>query len=190
MLAENVDNLEIARGAFGFKGMGGILGNPAGTLTIDTEVDFWNSNFGANSGYAKNIHVLSNAAFKVLTSPSTFFNANVTLENGASWWFYYGSGSGQTMNGTYTLNGMTHLLTEDSTITFTNVINGPGGFIWDMVNNKTVFTASNTYSGPTVIGGGLTLGLAGNRSISHSSLIFFGGFRSNHVALDVRGAPV
>src|SRR5260221_4984038 len=185
MLAENVDNLEIARGAFGFKGMGGILGNPAGTLTIDTEVDFWNSNFGANSGYAKNIHVLSNAAFKVLTSPSTFFNANVTLENGASWWFFYGSGSGQTMNGTFTLNGLTHLETEDSVVTFTNVISGPGGFVWDMVNNKTLFTASHTYTGPTVIGGGLTLGVVGKCFIFGRSSIFFCGSNPVNVSLYV-----
>jgi hypothetical protein len=188
-LAANAGDLEIVQGAFGFKGMGNSFGNPASTLTVDTEVDFWNSNFGANSGYAKNIHVLSNAAFKVLTSPSTFFNANVTLENGASWNFFYGSGLGQTMNGTYTLNGVTHLETEDDAVTFTNVISGPGGFVWDMINNKAVFTASNTYSGPTVIGGGLTLGLIGNGSISHSSLIFFGGFSSTNVAVDVSGRP-
>ena len=188
-LAANVGNIEIAQGALGIKGMGSTFGNPAGTLTVDTEVDFWNSNFGANSGYAKNIHVLTNAAFKVLTSPNTFFNANVTLENGASWWFFYGSGSGQTMNGTYTLNGVTHLETEDGTVTFSNVISGPGGFVWDTVNNETVFTASNTYSGPTVIGSGLTLGLIGNGSISHSSLIFFGGSSSTNISLDVSGRP-
>jgi autotransporter-associated beta strand protein len=188
-LAANVGNIEIAQGALGIKGMGSTFGNPASTLTVDTEVDFWDSNFGANNGYAKKIHVLSNAVLKILTSPSTFFNANVTLESGASWWFYYGSGSGQTMNGTYVLNGVTHLETEDGTVTFTNVISGPGGFVWDMVNNKTVFTASNTYSGPTVIGGGLTLELIGNGSISHSSLIFFGGSASTNISLDVSGRP-
>jgi autotransporter-associated beta strand protein len=188
-LAANVGNLEITQGAFGIKGMGSTFGNPASTLTVDTEVDFWNSNFGANSGYAKNIHVLTNAVFKILTSPNTFFNANVTLENGASWWFFYGSGSGQTLNGTYTLNGVTHLETEDGTVTFSNVISGPGGFVWDTVNNETVFTASNTYSGPTVIGGGLTLGLIGNGYISQSSIIFFGGSSSTNVAVDVSGRP-
>jgi alpha-galactosidase len=190
-IAANVGDIEIVRGALGIKGMGATFGNPASTITVQpgAELVFWNSGTGLNSGYAKNIHVQTNATLKLLTSPSTFFNANVTLENGASWWFYFGSGSGQTMNGTYTLNGMTHLLTEDSTITFTNVINGPGGFVWDMVNNQTVFTASNTYSGPTVIGGGLTLGLTGNGSISHSALIFIGGSSSTNVAVDVSGRP-
>ncbi len=185
-LAPNVGDIEITQGAFGIKGMGSSFGNPASTLTVVSEVDFWNSSFGANSGYAKNIHVLSNAAFKVLTSPNTFFNANVTLEDGASWNYFYGSG-GQTMNGTYTLNGMTHLVTQDSTITFTNVISGPGGFLWDTFNNDVVFTASNSYIGPTIIGGGLKLVLAGNGAISKSSLIFFGGNDSSSVHLDAGG---
>ena len=64
-LAANVEDIEIAQGAFGIKGMGNTFGNPVGTLTVDTEVDFWNSNYGANSGYAKNIHVLTNATFKM-----------------------------------------------------------------------------------------------------------------------------
>ncbi len=112
-LAADVGDIEIAQGAFGIKGMGNSFGNPASKLIVDTEVDFWNSAYGANSGYAKNIHVLSNAAVKVLTSPNTFFNANVTLENGASWNYFYGNGS-QTMNGIYTLNGIAHLSIQDS----------------------------------------------------------------------------
>jgi autotransporter-associated beta strand protein len=187
-LANDVGNLEIAQGAFGIKGMGNSFGNPAGTLMVDTEVDFWNSAYGANSGYAKNIHVLSNAAFKVLTSPSTFFNANVTLENGASWNYFYGSGS-QTMNGTYVLNGLIHLTIEDSPVIFTNIVSGPGGFVWDAYNNQLVFSASNTYSGPTIIGSGLTLALTGNGSIANSSLIFFGGNDPTSVRLDASGRP-
>jgi hypothetical protein len=50
-----------------------------------------------------------------------------------------------------------------------------------------VFTASNTYSGPTVIGAGLTLGLSGNGSISSSALIFFGGNNPSNNSLDVSG---
>jgi hypothetical protein len=42
--------------------------------------------------------------------------------------------------------------------------------------------ASNTYSGPTIVSAGLTLGLTGNGSISHSSLVFLGG-----ATLDVSG---
>ncbi|MDR3456292.1 MAG: hypothetical protein P4N60_02510 [Verrucomicrobiae bacterium] len=185
-LGNDVGDIEIAQGALGIKGMGNSFGNPAATLIVDTEVDFWNSSFGTNSGYAKNIHVLPNAAFKVLTSPNTYFNANVTLENGANWNYFYGSGS-QTMNGTYTLNGIARLITSDSTVIFSNVISGPGGFIWTGNNHQPVFTASNTYGGPTVIGGGLTLALAGNGSISRSSNIFFGGGDATAVHVDVSG---
>jgi len=187
-LATNVGDIEIAQGAFGIKGMGNTFGNPASTLTVATEVDFWNSAFGANSGYAKSIHVLTNAAFKVLTSPNTYFNANVTLENGANWNYFYGNGS-QTMNGTYTLNGIAHLTTQDCPVIFTNIIRGPGGFVWDAYNNQLVFSASNTYSGPTIIGGGLTLALTGNGAITKSSLIFFGGSDPTSVHLDVGDRP-
>ncbi|HEV2693455.1 MAG TPA: hypothetical protein VG347_11215 [Verrucomicrobiae bacterium] len=188
VLGNDVGGIEVAQGAFGIKGMGGSFGNPAATLIVDSEVDFWNSSFGANSGYAKNIHVLPNAAFKVLTSPNTFFNANVTLEDGANWNYYYGSGS-QTMNGTYALNGIAHLITSDSTVIFSNVISGPGGFLWNGNNNQAVFAAVNTYSGPTVISGGMMLGLAGNGSILQSSNIFFGGVDAAAVHVDVSLRP-
>ncbi len=189
-IATNVGDLELSTGKWGIKGMGDRVGNPDGTFIVDpgTELDFWNSSIGPASGYNKNIHVLSSGRMQVLTSPNTFFNANVTLENGASWNYFYGSG-GQTMNGTYTFRGITRLQTADSTITFTNIISGTGGFVWDGVNNETVFTASNTYSGPTVIGGGLTLVLSGNGSISDSSPIFFGGSNPTNVSLDVTGRP-
>jgi len=59
--------------------------------------------------------------------------------------------------------------------------------VWDAYNNSVLFTADNTYSGPTVIGGGLTLQLGGNGAISHSSLIFFGGNNPNNVSLDASG---
>jgi hypothetical protein len=47
-----------------------------------------------------------------------------------------------------------------------------------------IFAASNTYSGPTIIGSGLTLALTGNGSLSHSALIFFGGTISSAIHLD------
>src|SRR5258705_8508252 len=93
------------------------------------------------------------------------------------------------MNGTYTLNGMVRMQIGDSTVTFTNVISGPGGFVWDNYNNQVVFTASNTYAGPSVIGDGRTLALTGNGAISQSSLIFFGGNSLASVRLDVSGRP-
>jgi len=91
------------------------------------------------------------------------------------------------MSGAWQLNGPTHLLTGDSTVIFSDVISGPGGFVWDAFNNSLVFAASNTYSGPTLIGSGLKLTLSGNGSISRSSLIFFGGTDASAPRLDVTG---
>jgi autotransporter-associated beta strand protein len=189
-LAANVGDIEIAQGAFGIKGMGNTFGNPSSTLTVDTEVDFWNSSFGANSGYAKNIHVLTNAAFKVLTSPNTFINANVTSESGAFWQFVYGSGA-QTMNGTITLNGLISLQAGNAPVIFSNVISGAGGFVSYLYGSSEslVFEASNTYSGPTIIGDGMTLVLTNNGSISASSLIFFGGSNPANISLDASERP-
>ena len=183
-IATNVGDMELAQGSWGLKGLGAGLGDPTKTLTVDagTALTVWNSSYGPNSGYSKNIHVLTNASIAIRTSPSTFLNANITLEGGAQLNFYNGSGSGQTMNGTCTLNGMVAVQIADSTITFTNVISGPGGFVCNILNTeKMVLTASNTFSGPTVIDEGLTLGLSGNGSILHSSLIFFGGNSPDNV---------
>jgi autotransporter-associated beta strand protein len=189
-IAPNVGDLELAQGSWGLKGLGAGMGDPTNTLTVDSgcQLDFWNSSYGPNSGYNKNLHVLTNASVQVLTSPNTFLNVNVTLEGGAGWYCDDGSGS-QTMNGTYTLNGVVQLLIGDSTVTFTNVISGPGGFVWDNWNNQLVFSAANTYSGPTVIGNGLNLVLTGNGSISDSSLIFLGGSNPTNDSLDVSGRP-
>jgi hypothetical protein len=190
-IATNVGDMELAQGSWGLKGLGAGLGDPTKTITVDagTALTVWNSSYGPNSGFYKNIHMLTNSSIAIRTSPSTFFNANMNLEGGALLSFYNGSGSGQTMNGTYSLNGVIAMQVSDSTITFANVINGPGGFVWNIYNNEVVFTASNTYSGPTVIGGGLTLGLSGNGSISQSSLIFFGGNNPANDSLDVSGRP-
>jgi Alpha galactosidase C-terminal beta sandwich domain len=190
-IATNVGDMELAQGSWGLKGLGAGLGDPTKTITVDagTALTVWNSSHGPNSGYYKNIHLLTNSSIAIRTSPGTFFNANMNLEGGAQLSFYNGSGSGQTMNGTYTLNGVVAMQVSDSTITFTNVISGPGGFVWNIYTNEVVFTASNTYSGPTVIGGGLILGLSGNGSISQSSLIFFGGNNPANDSLDVSGRP-
>ncbi len=191
-IATNVGDIELAQGTLGIKGMGDRMGDPTKTFTVDpgTTLIVWGSSVGPNSGYNKNIHVLTNAILAVRPqNPNTFFNANVTLEGGSQWDYFNGGGAGQTLNGTYTLNGIVHMLIGDSTVTFTNVIGGTGGFVWDAYGPETVFTASNIYSGPTVIGNGLTLVLSGNGSISYSSLIFFGGSNPANVSLDVSGRP-
>jgi len=188
-MATNVGDMELAQGSWGLKGLGAGMGDPSKTLTVDagTALTVWNSLVGPNSGYEKNIHVLTNASLAVRTSPSTHFDADVVLEGGAQLDFYNGSGTGQTLTGSYLLNGLITVQVGDSAIIFSNVVSGAGGFVWGSYNNEIYFTASNTYSGPTVIGGGLTLGLTGNGSITHSGLIFFGGDNSANTSLDVSG---
>jgi autotransporter-associated beta strand protein len=187
-IATNVGNLELTQGSWGLKGLGNSLGNPASTLTVDsgTTLDIWNSSYGPTDGYNNNIHVLANATFQILTG-FDYFNANMTLENGVAFNSFYGVGNDQLMNGTYTLNGIVHFVLGDSFFVFTNVISGPGGFVWDAYNHEMIFQAVNTYQGPTVIGNGLTLALAGSGSIANSALIFFGGSSPNNYSLDVSG---
>jgi len=187
-IATNVGNLELAQGSWGLKGLGHSLGNPASTLTVDsgTTLDIWNSSYGPTDGYNNNIHVLANATFQILTG-FDYFNANMTLENGVAFNSFYGSGNNQMMNGTYILNGIVHFVFGDSYFIFTNVISGPGGFVWDAYNHKMIFMAANTYQGPTVIGNGLTLALSGIGSISNSALIFLGGSNPLNNSLDVSG---
>ena len=184
-IASNVGDVELATGKLGIKNMGNSFGNPAGTFTVDSgaELDFWTG----DGGYDKNIHVLSNALLQILTGFTTF-NANLILENNASFKALYGSGI-QNIDGTLTLNGIAHVMLSGANFIFTNVINGPGGFVWDTSDHQMILEASNTYTGPTVIGNGLTLALSGNGSIAQSSLIFFGGGSPANTSLDVSGRP-
>ncbi len=111
------------------------------------------------------------------------------MENGAQW-YAYGGGGDQSINVAITLNGVAHFLVGDNNRTYTNLISGVGGFVSDAYNHAMIFSASNTYSGPTIIGSsGNTpvVALANNGSISHSSLIFFGGNDPTVVHVDVSG---
>jgi autotransporter-associated beta strand protein len=72
----------------------------------------------------------------------------------------------------------------------TNVLSGPGGFLMEYWNHQVILTASNTYTGPTIINQGgntMSVALSGDGSIAHSSLIFFGGGDPAAVRLDVSG---
>ncbi len=185
-IAANVGDIELTTGKLGIKYMGSTFGNPASNFTVDsgTELDFWTG----DSGYAKNFHVLSGGLMQILTG-FTNFSGNLTLENGATFIGIFGSGN-QSIDGTITLNGVANLQLGDGNFIFTNVISGTGGFVWNHHNHEMILQASNTYSGPTIIGeAALTLALAGNGSISHSSLVFLGGSSSTNVLLDVSGRP-
>jgi hypothetical protein len=178
-IASNVGDIELAAGKLGLNNMGTTFGNPAGNFLIDsgTEIDF----YAGDPGYVKNFHVFTNGLIQFPSSFTTF-SGNFTLENGARLTAYSGSGANRTFNGTVTLNGIAHIVLGDVNYVFTNVFSGTGGFVLDAYNHEMFLQASNTYSGPTVIGGGLTFGLTGNGSISHSSLIWLGG-----ATIDVSG---
>jgi autotransporter-associated beta strand protein len=100
------------------------------------------------------------------------------MENNSSLNFFSGNGgtgSGTVLLKPVTLNGLVHLQIGNSTVTFSNVISGSGGFYWDNYDNTLVFTATNTYQGITDIRSGRTLALAGNGSISASTNIMLTG---------------
>ncbi len=180
-ISNNVGDIELVTGKLGVKNMGSSFGSLASTLIVDDgfELDFW------SGGCNRSILVRSNGLVQILTALSAF-DANVTLDEGARWSAFWGSGN-LPMNGTFTLNGIAHIVLGDANMTFTNVISGPGGFVWDAYNHEMILSASNTYSGPTIIGDGEAVALTGNGSISHSSLIFFGGNNSGSMHFDVAG---
>jgi autotransporter-associated beta strand protein len=182
-IATNVGDIELAVGKLGIKNMSSNFGNSNSTLIVDNnfELDFW------SGGCNRNIHVQTNGLVQILTALGpTDFNANVILEEGARWTAVFGSGD-LPLNGTFTLNGVAHMVLGDANEIFNNVISGPGGFVWDGDNHQMIMQASNTYTGPTIIGQGLEVALSGEGSISHSSLIFFGGNDPNAVRIDVSG---
>ena len=184
-ITTNVGDIELATGKLGIKNMGNSFGNPVGTFKVDpgTELDFWTG----DGGYNKNIHVLTNGSLQILTG-FTAFNANLDLDDNASFKALYGSGD-QNINGALMLNGMAHIVLSGANFIFTNIIRGPGGFVWDASDHQMILQAANTYTGPTVIGSGLTLTLTGIGSISQSALIFFGGSNAANISLDVGGRP-
>lgn len=182
-IASNVGGIELATGKLGIKNMGNSFGDPTALFTVDpgTELDFWTG----DGGYDKNIHVLSNGLVQILTGFTTF-NAGFILESNATLKALYGSGN-QNLNGSLILNGTTHIVLSGANFIFTNILSGPGGFVWDGSDHQMILHAINSFTGPTVIGSGLTLALRGDGSISQSSLIFFGGNNAANTALDVSG---
>ena len=161
--------------------------NPATVITVQTncQLIFW------NGGWNGTIHLLGGGQAFQFGDPGAFNGYNVIMENGAVWNTYGGSGA-QSINVPITLNGVARFVLGDQDRTYTNVISGAGGFVEDVYNHAMILSAANTYTGPTVIGSdGNTpeVNLTGNGSISHSSLIFFGGSNPTIAHMDVTGRP-
>ncbi len=137
------------------------------------------------------IHVYDGATMYLYAQGIAMTGNNLIFENGASLQTYYNGGNNPIDN-QVTLNGVAHLVLGDHSETFSGVISGAGGFVLDYYNNDMVLSASNTYTGPTIIGSsGNTpqVALSGNGSISQSSLIFFGGSNPTVGHIDASGRP-
>lgn len=183
-VAPDVVGITLTNGNFGAKNMDAGFQNPGTMFTVSTncELSFW------SGGWNGSFHVLSGGRVDLWTAPAAFNGSEVILENGAQWYSWGGSGD-EPINSAVTLNGVAHFLIGDNNRIYTNVISGVGGFVADAWNHQLVLSASNTYSGPTIIGDGPEVTLTGDGSISHSSLIFFGGSNPFSLHLDALGRP-
>lgn len=135
------------------------------------------------------LHLSSGSILYVYSANDAISGGSLVMEDGSSLQTYYNGGDNP-VSSAVTLNGMAHFVLGDHTESFNNVISGTGGFVLDYYNNAMVLSASNTYSGPTSIGGdgnSVKVSLVGNGSISHSSQIFFQGSDSTVTHLDVTG---
>jgi hypothetical protein len=177
----NVAGITLTGGNFGVNNMTAGFQNPGTVFTVDTncELMFW------SGGWNGSFHVRSNGRVDLWTAPAPFNGGSIILDEGALWYSWGGSSSDEPVNSAVTLNGVARFLVGDHNIIYTNPISGPGGFVADAWNHQLVFSAANTYAGPTIIGDGPQVALSGNGSISYSSLLFFGGSNPASVHVDV-----
>jgi autotransporter-associated beta strand protein len=182
-ISTNVGDILLATGKLGVSGMSSSFGNSSKLLTVNNnfELDFW------SGGCNRTIHVLNNGKVQIFSSPDTV-SGNMIFEENAQWYLYGGSGT-QNLSGNATFNGVAHFLVGDAHRAYNGVLSGTGGFVVDGWNHQMIFSASNTYSGPTIIGDGPQVALTGTGSISHSSLIFFGGNNAGSTHLDANSRP-
>jgi fibronectin-binding autotransporter adhesin len=170
----------------GMKFMDTAFQNPATVFNVSSndQMTFYNGGFNGS------IHLYTNAQIYHYTAPAGFAGSTLVMEGGSALISYYATGATTPVNSAVTLNGIAHFVIGDHNMVYTNLISGPGGFVEDYYNNQMVFSSSNTYTGPTIIGSSGNspeVALTGNGSISHSSLIFFGGNDPTVAHMDVTG---
>jgi hypothetical protein len=185
-IGASIVGVTVANGSvLGMSGMDTSCQNPGTLFTISANGQLTLYSGGFNGS----VHLSSGATMYVYSANVTLGGSNLILEDGSSLQTYYNGGVNPVDNAV-TLNGMVHFVLGDHTESFTNVIGGTGGFVLDYYNNAMVLSASNTYSGPTSIGSdgnSVEVSLAGNGSISHSSVIFFQGSAATVTHMDVTG---
>ena len=185
-IGSTVSSLTLTNGNLGMKSMDAGFQNPATVFTASTncQVTFWNGGFNGS------MNLLSGSSVNDYSNPfGTFNGSTITFGDGVTW-LTYGNANNEAFNSAIILNGVAHFRIGDHNLILTNVISGSGGFLMEYWNHQMVLSASNTYTGPTIINQGgntMSVALSGNGSISHSSLIFFGGSDPTSMRMDVSG---
>jgi hypothetical protein len=177
-----------ATNALGFTGMDAAFQNPATVVTVSSNAQL----IYYSGGFNGSIHLQDGATLYHYTAPSGFYGSTITLDTGSSFQSFFNSGQTTPVDSAIVFNGVAHIVVGDHYLVFTNVLSGAGGFVEDYYNNAMQFSASNTYTGPTIIGSSghsPIVALTGNGSIQHSSLIFFGGSDPTVGHVDVTGRP-
>ena len=185
-IGSTVSNIILTNGNIGMKSMEAGFQNPATVFTASTncQITFWNGGFNGS------LNLLSGSAVNDYSNPFGPFNGSTIAFGDGVTWLTYGNTNSELFNSAIVLNGIAHFRIGDHNLIFTNVLSGPGGFLMEYWNHQMVLSASNTYTGPTIINQGgntLSVALSGNGSISHSSLIFFGGSDPTSMRMDVSG---
>ena len=185
-IGANVSGIILTNGNIGMKFMDTNFLNPTTVFTAspNCQVTFWNGGFNGS------LNLLSGSSVNHYSNPFGAFNgSSITFEDGVVW-LTYGNTNNEVFNSAIILNGVAHFRIGDHNLIFTNVLSGAGGFLMEYWNHQMILSASNTYTGPTIInqgGNSLSVALSGNGSIAHSSLIFFGGSDPTAMRMDVSG---
>ncbi len=207
-IGADVTQITLTNGSsLGLSGMDNSCQNPATMLNISTNgaLTFYSGAFnGSISLYngsqmvvyngndvlgGSTLHLYNGATMYLYSSGIAMTGNNLIFEDGSILQTYYNGGNNP-INNQVTFNGVAHWVLGDHTMSFSNVLSGVGGFVLDYYNNDVVFSSSNTYSGPTIIGSGGNspqVALSGKGSITHSSLIFFGGADPTVSHIDASG---
>jgi fibronectin-binding autotransporter adhesin len=195
-IGANVPQITVTNGgSLGMTAMDNSCQNPATVFNISTNgsLTLYSGGFNGSFNLYNNVQMIDYNGNTTLGGSTIHFYSGVTvslygagiamtgnsltLENGVTIISYYNSGNNP-VNNAVTLNGLVHFVLGDHNESYSNVVSGVGGFVLDYYNSEIVFSSSNTYTGPTVIGSSGNspeVALSGNGSITHSSLIFFGG---------------
>jgi fibronectin-binding autotransporter adhesin len=186
-IGADVVGISLTNGTLGIKYMTTACQNPNTLFTAGTNTTFawWNGTGGFNGS----VHIMPTATALLWSAGTSYSGTSITLEDQANW-ESWGDPGDININSGVILNGVAHFVLGDHNVDYTNVISGSGGFVLSYWNHAIILSASNTYSGPTIIGSdgnNPEVMLTGNGSISQSSLIFFGGSDSTVAHIDVTG---